>query len=332
MRHRLDELALAAARLRRLEGAAGVVFAVGQAGDLLLAAEMEARASAGRRSASGSSHSVERLDVLALVCRDARAPRRAAPIGARPRRRARGAPDCPAARSGSWPRRRWRGHARPRPVALHARGGGAARKAEPVHLADHGVAGDAAESAGDLAGAQPFGPELLQQLDAFVGPCHNIAPGQSAARASCSAHQWTFGSDDDGARDEREHAIADAKGHGPEPDLDAELRGTLGTSRTYTRGGFMPLNLVRAGLLLVALSTTARATCSDEGKPTTGDLAQQERPSGGPAIERERWYIRNTQCHALPSTQAPARGCAKPRRIRASGLSSEGPSAPRRSR
>ncbi len=36
-----DELALAAAGLRRLEGTAGVELAVGQAGDLVLAAEVE---------------------------------------------------------------------------------------------------------------------------------------------------------------------------------------------------------------------------------------------------------------------------------------------------
>ena len=52
-----------------------------------------------------------------------------------------------------------------------ALGGDAAGKAEPVHLADHRVAGDAmAKPAGDLAGAQPFRPELLEKLHAFVGP------------------------------------------------------------------------------------------------------------------------------------------------------------------
>ena len=34
-----------------------------------------------------------------------------------------------------------------------------------MHLADHGVASDTAQFAGDLAGGQPVGPKLLQQLE-----------------------------------------------------------------------------------------------------------------------------------------------------------------------
>ena len=46
-----------------------------------------------------------------------------------------------------------------------------ARKVQAVNLADHGIAGDAiAKPAGDLAGAQPFRPELLQKLDALICP------------------------------------------------------------------------------------------------------------------------------------------------------------------
>src|SRR5690606_37876399 len=40
----------------------------------------------------------------------------------------------------------------------------------------HGIAGHAAEAARDLARAQPFGPELLQKLDALISPGHGIWP------------------------------------------------------------------------------------------------------------------------------------------------------------
>src|SRR5262249_3398211 len=59
-------------------------------------------------------------------------------------------------------------HGKPGPLA--ARGRGAARKTQPMHLADHRVAGDAAQRAGNLAGRQPFGPKVLELLDAVVGP------------------------------------------------------------------------------------------------------------------------------------------------------------------
>src|SRR5262245_52882181 len=59
-----------------------------------------------------------------------------------------------------------------RPRRGRARRLGAARKSEPVHLADHRVAGHAAELAGDLTRRQSLAPKLLQRLDAFVSPAH----------------------------------------------------------------------------------------------------------------------------------------------------------------
>ena len=53
---------------------------------------------------------------------------------------------------------------------------GAAGQAQPMHLADDRVAGDAAELAGDLARGQPVRPELFQQLDPLVGPGHDLFP------------------------------------------------------------------------------------------------------------------------------------------------------------
>jgi hypothetical protein len=62
---------------------------------------------------------------------------------------------------------------------------GAAGQAQPVDLADHGIPGDAAEFAGDLAGAQACGPQLLEKLYTLIGPVH---------RGSCSVRgiraQW----------------------------------------------------------------------------------------------------------------------------------------------
>src|SRR5436190_12977114 len=49
---------------------------------------------------------------------------------------------------------------------------GAARKAEPVHLADHRIASDAAKLRGDLTRRQPVGPQLLQHFNALIGPGH----------------------------------------------------------------------------------------------------------------------------------------------------------------
>ena len=59
--------------------------------------------------------------------------------------------------------------------ARPARGAGAAGQAQPVHLADHGIAGDPAQGAGDLAGRKPFGPKRLELFDPVVRPvclCH----------------------------------------------------------------------------------------------------------------------------------------------------------------
>ncbi len=53
-RRQAFDLTLAAARLRRLERAARMEFAVRQTVDLVLAAEVEVRMPADRRSASGS--------------------------------------------------------------------------------------------------------------------------------------------------------------------------------------------------------------------------------------------------------------------------------------
>ena len=50
---------------------------------------------------------------------------------------------------------------------------GAARASEPVHLADHCVAGDAAEFRRDLRSGEAVGPQLFQQFDAFVSPAHS---------------------------------------------------------------------------------------------------------------------------------------------------------------
>ena len=45
-----------------------------------------------------------------------------------------------------------------------------------MDFADHGVAGDAAKLTCDLAGAQAFGPQLLELLNAFVRPTHIDTP------------------------------------------------------------------------------------------------------------------------------------------------------------
>src|ERR1700733_7458991 len=46
--------------------------------------------------------------------------------------------------------------------------------AQPMHFADHRIAGDAVgKLAGDLAGAQSFEPEFAQEIHSFVGPGHS---------------------------------------------------------------------------------------------------------------------------------------------------------------
>src|SRR5204863_8061701 len=60
----------------------------------------------------------------------------------------------------------------------HRGGGslGAAREAEAMHLADHGVTRDAAELGGDLACRKALPPQLLQKLDPIVGPSLHLGP------------------------------------------------------------------------------------------------------------------------------------------------------------
>ena len=72
-------------------------------------------------------------------------------------------------------------------VRLHRRG--ARLQAEPVRLADHGVARDAAELVGDVARGHALGPQLLQAVDPFVGPGqgHASLPRYHGLRATASA-------------------------------------------------------------------------------------------------------------------------------------------------
>jgi hypothetical protein len=54
-----------------------------------------------------------------------------------------------------------------------------ARQAEPVNFADHGISCHISEFRGNLAGRKSGFPELLQLLDAIVGPGqyrHRILP------------------------------------------------------------------------------------------------------------------------------------------------------------
>jgi hypothetical protein len=43
-----------------------------------------------------------------------------------------------------------------------------------MNLTYDGVARDASETFGDLAGAVPFGPEFLEFRDTFFGPAHEL--------------------------------------------------------------------------------------------------------------------------------------------------------------
>src|SRR5262245_22662473 len=66
-------------------------------------------------------------------------------------------------------------HVRRRPWLAwpwHRRGGrlGAARQAQPVHLANNRIAGDAAELGRDLARRLALRPQLLQKLHTVIGP------------------------------------------------------------------------------------------------------------------------------------------------------------------
>src|SRR5262249_53155523 len=76
-----------------------------------------------------------------------------------------------------------------------ARGGGgwrlgAARQPEPVHLADHRIAGDAAKLRSDLARRQSIRPEFLQRFDALIGPGHasNSSPVAAAEEVQTESH------------------------------------------------------------------------------------------------------------------------------------------------
>src|SRR5580704_14995241 len=60
---------------------------------------------------------------------------------------------------------------------------GAAGQAETMHLADHGVARDAAELGGDLARRQAVGPEFFEQFDPLVSPRHALFLPERAGRA-----------------------------------------------------------------------------------------------------------------------------------------------------
>src|SRR6201999_1990548 len=66
---------------------------------------------------------------------------------------------------------------------------GAAGEAEPVHLADHGIAGDAAQGAGDLAGRQALGPEILELFDAVVGPVQQLGHETGSLMASATRYR-----------------------------------------------------------------------------------------------------------------------------------------------
>src|SRR5215831_6003188 len=76
-----------------------------------------------------------------------------------------------------------------------ARGGGgwrlgAARQPEPVHLADHRIAGNAAKLRSDLARRQPIRLEFLQRFDALIGPGHasNSSPVAAAEEVQTESH------------------------------------------------------------------------------------------------------------------------------------------------
>src|SRR5262245_44445946 len=72
---------------------------------------------------------------------------------------------------------------------------GAARKSEPVYLADHGVAGHAAKFGGDLTRRQSLAPKLLQRLDALVSPAHAQVPRRSPRRRSPDRIRSGLGND-----------------------------------------------------------------------------------------------------------------------------------------
>ena len=171
----------------RLIGDARMIGAVGQAGDAMAAAEEEiGTAGIADRPAAGLLGELEQRPALAerndvvdhlgfrlgieLVGMSKR--------GVAPHRRA---GDPHHVRMGARLAR-----------ARRARGRrlGAARQPEPVHLADDRVAGDAAKLCGNLTRRQSVGPQLLQRLDALVGPGH--APSSSAVRCNGEVRTESF--------------------------------------------------------------------------------------------------------------------------------------------
>src|SRR3984957_10552073 len=62
-----------------------------------------------------------------------------------------------------------------RPRCAGRRALGAAGQAEPMHLANHGVARDATEFGGDLTRRQTVRPELFEQFDPLVSPRHALS-------------------------------------------------------------------------------------------------------------------------------------------------------------
>ena len=93
-------------------------------------------------------------------------------------------------------------------------------EAEAVHLADHRVAGDAAELLGDLAGALAVGPHGLEGLDTFVGPGHF---GQ------CSVGRWLMDP-------RRPRAAPGGRGHST-PGGGLQARGEIGCEGSFCGAG-----------------------------------------------------------------------------------------------
>ena len=182
----------------------------------------------------------------------------------------------------------------PRAMALHARGGGAPREAEPVHLADDGIAGDAAEPPRDLASAQAFGPELFQQLHALICPSHRSLPEPSGAGAL--RHTPI-----DIRRGRRSARRPSAKRCDRREELRARpvltLTGmTLGLSECPTRGSGTRLPRAHIGLLCETLrGDGGEVSSSDGGNLQQGesDLQDQRLEDGSAATGR--WHIRHMQ-------------------------------------
>src|SRR5690349_19772757 len=100
-----------------------------------------------------------------------------------------------------------------------------------MHLADDGIAGDAAEASGDLAGGKSFRPELFQEIDAFVVPGHCI----------CAPQRWALRADDpdrQGARESGGYSGKTCNEHTPSVSGAAATRNANKTDDDAgTRGG-----------------------------------------------------------------------------------------------